>query len=249
MKENINVVLLGHRVVLTPYKRDHVPTYHEWMLDAELRDLTASEPLTLEEEYEMQQKWQDDEDKLTFIILARQPEDGLPVLLDSQISMASLSPEDARVVALPMVGDVNLFFKGTRPGKSSTLEGTNPEDSEDDFEIEVEIMIAEKLYRRKGLALETILLLLKYATGQSSPFIPPQSDLSPNASFSSFNLKLYLDAIQSPRSLTSIITPNRLVTRISDTNEPSIHLFEKLGFRIVKRVEVFQEVEMRWGEF
>jgi L-amino acid N-acyltransferase YncA len=29
---------------------------------------------------------------------------------------------------------------------------------------------------------------------------------------------------------------------------PSIRLFEKLGFRITKRVEVFGEVEMRWRE-
>lgn len=36
--------------------------YHEWMSSEEIRQQTASEPLTLEEEYEMQQSWQKDED-------------------------------------------------------------------------------------------------------------------------------------------------------------------------------------------
>jgi hypothetical protein len=54
MKANQNVVLVSQRLALVPYARDHVPTYHNWMLDEELRALTASEPLTLEEEYEMQ---------------------------------------------------------------------------------------------------------------------------------------------------------------------------------------------------
>ncbi|KAJ7255696.1 hypothetical protein C8J57DRAFT_598882 [Mycena rebaudengoi] len=41
--------------------------------------------------------------------------------------------------------------------------------------------------------------------------------------------------------------PTSLLTRISESNVPSIRLFEKLGFSITKRVEVFGEVEMRWG--
>lgn len=43
------------------------------------------------------------------------------------------------------------------------------------------------------------------------------------------------------------VPPRALVARISDTNTPSIRLFECLGFRITRRVAVFAEVEMRWG--
>ena len=40
--------------------------YHEWMQSAELRAQTASEPLTLSQEYQMQQSWQQDEDSMCY---------------------------------------------------------------------------------------------------------------------------------------------------------------------------------------
>jgi len=52
-----------------------------------------------------------------------------------------------------------------------------------------------------------------------------------------------------PRSLPDSplkLRPKDLVTRISATNLASIFLFEKLGFQVTKRVEVFDEVEMRF---
>lgn len=41
--------------------------------------------------------------------------------------------------------------------------------------------------------------------------------------------------------------PTHLIARIGRSNTPSIALFKSLGFGISKVVEVFDEVEMRWG--
>ncbi|ORY97282.1 GNAT domain-domain-containing protein [Syncephalastrum racemosum] len=88
MKRNENLVLIGSRVILVPYKKEHVEKYHEWMQSPFLQEMTASEPLTLEEEYAMQESWHQDENKCTFILLAR----------------------DETGERGPMIGDVNLFF-------------------------------------------------------------------------------------------------------------------------------------------
>ena len=61
MKANRDLVIVGERVVLVPYREVHVQTYHEWMKSEELRAQTASEPLTLDEEYAMQRSWEEDE--------------------------------------------------------------------------------------------------------------------------------------------------------------------------------------------
>ncbi|KAG7506997.1 N-acetyltransferase 9 [Solea senegalensis] len=93
MKINENTLLEGHRVVLVPYNAQHVPRYHEWMKSPELQQLTASEPLTLDQEYNMQQSWREDNDKCTFIILDKQ-----------QWADPSVVEEQC------MVGDVNIFL-------------------------------------------------------------------------------------------------------------------------------------------
>ncbi len=89
-----DLMLVGERVVLVPYRSEHVATYHGWMQDAELLQLTGSEPLTLTEEEDMQRKWANDTDKATFIILER----GTP-------DTPGTGEHGGR-----MVGDVNLFF-------------------------------------------------------------------------------------------------------------------------------------------
>ncbi|KAF8633165.1 hypothetical protein AX17_004666 [Amanita inopinata Kibby_2008] len=160
MRINEAVVLVGEKVVLVPYRPEHVPKYHSWMLDEELRRLTASEPLSLGEEYDMQRKWQFDEDKLTFIILRKV--NGL----DLSITEAVL-PSDPRIASLPMVGDVNIFLNGKLPVEQRDEADVQ---GEDDFEAEVEIMIAEPAYRKQGLACEALQLMLSFATGMPKLF-------------------------------------------------------------------------------
>ena len=72
MRINENTVLLGELVALVPYKKHHVARYNFWMQQKELLELTASEPLSLDEEYEMQTLWHLDDKKLTFIILDKE---------------------------------------------------------------------------------------------------------------------------------------------------------------------------------
>jgi len=62
------------------------------MQNEDLLDKTASKKLTLEQEYEMQQTWYQDDDKCTFIILA------------NSLWKTTKSEIDS------MVGDVNLFI-------------------------------------------------------------------------------------------------------------------------------------------
>jgi len=56
-------------VILLPYMKHHVQKYREWIKSPELQLLTASEPLSLNKEYEMQNSLLIGEDKYTFIIL------------------------------------------------------------------------------------------------------------------------------------------------------------------------------------
>jgi len=93
MKVNSETVLEGERIVLVPYRKEHVPRYHEWMQSHELLEQTASERLTLEQEYDMQQSWFQDENKCTFIILDKNK---------------WLQPEMTEIGC--MAGDVNLFL-------------------------------------------------------------------------------------------------------------------------------------------
>jgi RimJ/RimL family protein N-acetyltransferase len=137
MRENYSISLIGKLIQLVPYRKKFVERYHRWMQSPELLELTASEPLSIEEEYEMQQTWRDDKNKCTFIVLTTN-ENG------SDESGSFCEDEDIK----RMIGDVNIFLSCDDEGRKCA---------------EIDVMIAEPLYRREGCGREAILLMLWYA--------------------------------------------------------------------------------------
>ena len=136
MRVNESTVLLGPRVRLVPYRRAHVLRYNQWMQDPELLELTCSEPLTLEQEFQNQRSWHADPLKLTFILCARDDDDGGAI------------PDD---LTSGMCGDVNAF-----------LSEIDDDDDETGVSAELEIMIAEPAQRRRGLARTALQMFIAY---------------------------------------------------------------------------------------
>ncbi|KAJ3202215.1 hypothetical protein HDU83_001758 [Entophlyctis luteolus] len=127
--------------------------------------MTASEPLTLEEEHAMQQSWALDESKLTFIVLSH--------VVDGT---ENGSPDTERHLG-GMVGDANLYFTDFDDPRGRP---------------EIEVMIAESGARRKGIGYEAVRLIMQYAV-QNIPSIHTfvaKISLKNEASLSLFRDKL-----------------------------------------------------------
>ncbi|CAN8095171.1 unnamed protein product [Discula destructiva] len=157
MKLNENTAISTPKVLLVPYDRRHVSRYHEWMKDPVIQEATASEPLSLAEEYENQASWRASHDKLTFILCQPSP----PATAAAAVNADQVDAPER------MVGDINFFLYPS-------------EDDDDDGVVvgEVDIMIAALEHRGKGLgraAVEAFLywilrhrgeILEEYCTGE-----------------------------------------------------------------------------------
>ena len=195
------------------------------MQDPFLLDATASEPLSMEEEVEMQREWRDDEHKCTFIVLARDLLDGqscpdvppCPHDDDSSIERSSF-PKLIDKTLDCMIGDINLFLSEEEEeideeesfrrqqhlqNIAQQVEMKPPELTQ----AELDLMIAESSHRSKNLGSDLALMMMHYGASQ-------------------LNIR-------------------RFFVKIKDTNHSSLRLFkEKLGFEECAYAECFGEYEL-----
>ncbi|KAJ4380057.1 hypothetical protein N0V86_004364 [Didymella sp. IMI 355093] len=219
MKINESTSIITPRVLLVPYSAHHVPTYHSWMADEEIQKATASEPLTLEEEYAMQRSWRTDADKLTFIVCTRSAMGSS----ETQMQSVTAGKEDAPT---HMVGDVNLFlynYDEDDDDEDDDDEDADDQDASNERSVvgELEIMIALQHQRGKGLAQDTLRAFMCYIQSQ-------------------------LSGIGREFAGAAGMQLKYLRVKIDKDNVRSLRLFERVGFtRTGAEPNYFGEVEMR----
>jgi RimJ/RimL family protein N-acetyltransferase len=232
-KANMNSfisAIITPRILLVPYCAHHVPTYHTWMRDPEIQKATASEPLTLDEEYAMQRSWRTDHDKLTFIACYALEEE--PAQDPEKDFCVKPEKDDAPD---RMIGDVNLFLY-----EDDEQELEEDDDDDDDDEAneqhtaksnrvnpiigELEIMLAHRPARGQGLAQEVLLAFMWHIVT---------------------SLTCILDEYRAG-SDAEMRYMKYLRVKIDQHNVQSLALFQRLGFeRKGEEPNYFGEVEMR----
>lgn len=201
----VDQVLVVGDIVLIPYCHHHVKKYHSWMCDPEIQHLTASEPLTLDEEYEMQKTWFNDPLKLTFILMD---------LIKWKKTEVSSSVEDMEqnlnhLEASCIIGDVNVFLN-----------------DEDDVG-EVSIMIAEKNYRRKGHATEILNSIFSYVYyNLNLSYIIAKIGMGNAASLKLFTEKLSFKEVSRSNIFNEITLKRKLIKKdLKDFKTENYQLF------------------------
>ncbi|KAL1635155.1 hypothetical protein SLS56_001907 [Neofusicoccum ribis] len=223
MKVNEHTAVLAPRVLLVPYSAHHVPTYHKWMQDPAIQEATASEPLTLDEEYAMQRSWRSDADKLTFIAcVAPEPQPQPPARIRARVHDAA----DA------MIGDVNLFLvpddeDDDDDGEQEGGSGGHRPPANANVVGELEIMVARPAHQNRGLGAAVLAAFLAY-------------------------VRRHLDAILAEYAAgeggREKVALKHLRVKIGAVNARSLRLFEKVGFvRTSETPNFFGELELRRG--
>ncbi|CAG8090447.1 unnamed protein product [Penicillium salamii] len=219
---NANIALSSSAALLVPYSSWHVPRYHEWMKDPDIQEATASEPLTIEEEYSMQRSWRQDADKLTFIVcraITTGDEGDIPS--QRKLQAESDSPSN-------MVGDINLFLR---------IDDGDEGDSPPQIVGEVELMIAEKVNQRRGFGRAALLMFMRYIVERQGSILEE------------FVAGGSVD-VETVRKLRSGVDADLefecLSVKIGSGNGKSLALFESTGFeKCAEEPNFFGEFELR----
>mmetsp|Transcript_9993 Transcript_9993/g.20921 ORF Transcript_9993/g.20921 Transcript_9993/m.20921 type:complete len:251 (+) Transcript_9993:236-988(+) len=221
MKSNYEICLVGKSVILVPYRPEHVSRYHEWMKEPALLEATGSEPLSYDEEVEMQHSWLDDETKCTFIVHSAEACNYSLNELDKLGETESSSENAFRVEDNldAMIGDVNLFLsemddedesdhnETTEINESETADaapGTGR--LEENLQAEIDIMIANKECQGKGLGRAATCTMLLYGVRK--------------------------------------LGIHRFFCKINEDNVNSIRLFKNIGFEQCNYAACFKQVEL-----
>lgn len=61
---NVYTFKIGGKLNLIPYEAHHVPTYHAWLQDPHIQEMTATEPVDLQTEYDYQQELMHSTDRI-----------------------------------------------------------------------------------------------------------------------------------------------------------------------------------------
>ncbi|KAM0813492.1 putative GNAT domain-containing protein [Seiridium cardinale] len=234
MKFNEHIAISAPKVLLVPYDAHHVPHYHTWMEDAAIREATASDRLTLEEEYENQISWRTSADKLTFIVCKPLDDSSEP----AEVVVAGDADRDER-----MVGDINLFLtpwdddnydekdastdnKAGGAQSNGSIEHRSPEQK---YCVgEVDIMIANDADRGKGMGRAAVSAFLWFIKKNVSRIVAEYAASTGDS--------------DSPEL-------RELLVRIKSTNDGSMALFRGLGFTQRGDVNYFGEIEMVLKDF
>ena len=225
MRINAETAVCTSRILLIPYEEHHVITYHQWMESPELQGLTASEPLTLDQEYAMQRSWRVDADKLTFVIC--QPQ----VSGTSNGLMAGVDDAPER-----MIGDVNMFWEQFVAEEATDGEVQKDEvggvNAKIDVVGELEIMVAADGTRGKGYGRAAVLAFLLYIVSHEEAIVRE------------FEMSLERHGVS--RTIQEGGGRIRyLRVRVGEANKLSLGLFGSLGFQTIGGPNVFGEIEAR----
>ncbi|KAM0479977.1 hypothetical protein ACHAPX_004556 [Trichoderma viride] len=220
MKVNEKIAISTSKVLLVPYEAHQVLTYHGWMQDPAIQEATASEPMTLEEEYENQQSWRTSHDKLTFIVC--EPLSGEQRSDDARIITAKADDSSDK-----MKGDINFFLY---------LDDDDDDGSEQQggshirLRGEIDVMIAGQQHRGKGTGEAAVRTILAYIQKNLTGILDEYAQ----------GENLDKDKIQ----LVG------LMAKIKEDNTGSRGLFKKLGFKQEGEANYFGEVKMviSWEE-